>query len=183
PECSSSNLTAADGGVFDYSSLHPCLFRNNPFLSLPILALLLLLQFYILVKTARDHFSAVVDDLSARLNLSPSLGAVTLLSLGNGAPDVFSSVAAVNSGRLRTGFDAILSAGTFVSAFVVGSVAICAAPFAVDAGSFVRDVMFYLTAAMLVFCVYLSAEIYLWQAVGLVCYYAFFVGIVFFMDF
>lgn len=110
------------------------------------------------------------------------MGAVTLLALGNGAPDVFASVAAVRGGQARTGFGAILSAGTFVSAFVVGFVALYAAPFAVDPAPFVRDVLFYLTAAFFLFYVYLSAEIFLWQAVGFVGFYLFFVGIVFSMD-
>lgn len=110
------------------------------------------------------------------------MGAVTLLALGNGAPDVFASVAAVRGGHYRTGFSAILSAGTFVSAFVVGFVAIYAAPFAVDPGSFVRDVLFYLIGASFLFYVYLSGEIFIWQAVGFVGFYLFFVGFVFWMD-
>lgn len=110
------------------------------------------------------------------------MGAVTLLALGNGAPDVFASVAAVGSGNPRTGFGAILSAGTFVSALVVGFVAIYAAPFGVNPGAFVRDVLFYLTAASFLFFVYLSGEIYLWQAIGFVGFYLFFVGFVFSMD-
>ena len=43
-----------------------------------------------------------------------------------------------------------------------------------------RDVLFYLVVALFLFYVYLSAEIFLWQAVG---FYVFFVGIVFWMDF
>ncbi|GFP80652.1 cation/calcium exchanger 5 [Phtheirospermum japonicum] len=178
PECS---LTSSDG-LLNYYSLHLCLFQSNTSLSVPFLALILLLQFYVLVKTAQDRFSVVVTKLSTHLKLSPSMGAVTLLALGNGAPDVFASVAAVRGGQPRTGFGAILSAGTFVSAFVVGFVAIYAAPFAVEPAPFVRDVLFYLTAAMFLFYVYLSAEIYLWQAVGFVGFYVFFVGIVFWMD-
>lgn len=135
-----------------------------------------------LVKTAQSRFSVVVTKLVGHLSLSPSMGAVTLLALGNGAPDVFASVAAVGGGQARTGFGAILSAGTFVSAFVVGFVAIYAAPFSVLPGQFVRDVLFYLTAALFLFYVYLSAEIYLWQAVGFVAFYLFFVGVVFWMD-
>lgn len=95
---------------------------------------------------------------------------------------MFASVAALRGGHYRTGFGAILSAGTFVSALVVGFVAIYAAPFAVDPVPFVRDVLFYLIAAFSLFYVYLSAEIFLWQAVGFVGFYAFFVGIVFWMD-
>ncbi|XP_077219144.1 cation exchanger 11 [Tasmannia lanceolata] len=169
-------------GLFNYSSLHFCHFRENPFLSILILSLILLFQFYFLVKTAQDRFSIIVTKLSTHLNLSPSMGAVTLLALGNGAPDVFASVAAVRSGHARTGFGAILSAGTFVSAFVVGFVAIYAAPFTVDPAPFVRDVFFYLIAALALFYVYLSAEIFLWQAIGFVGFYLFFVGFVFWMD-
>lgn len=181
-KCSPSNLTAGADGLFNYSSLASCFFGGNPYLSAPFLILILLLQFYILVKTAQDRFSVVVTKLAAHLKLSPSMGAVTLLALGNGAPDVFASVAAVRGGQARTGFGAILSAGTFVSAFVVGFVALYAAPFAVDPAPFVRDVLFYLTAAFFLFYVYLSAEIFLWQAVGFVGFYLFFVGIVFSMD-
>ncbi|KAL6989670.1 Cation/calcium exchanger 5 [Sarracenia purpurea var. burkii] len=182
--CSFSLLHCSgdSNGLLNYFSLHFCFFNENPFLSVPFFSLTILLQFYILVKTAQDHFSVVVTKLAAHLNLSPSMGAVTLLSLGNGAPDVFASVAAVRGGHPRTGFGAILSAGTFVSAFVVGFVAIYAAPFSVDAAPFVRDVLFYLTAASFLFYVYLSAEIFLWQAIGFVGFYVFFVGFVFWMD-
>ncbi|KAL8502454.1 hypothetical protein ACS0TY_021553 [Phlomoides rotata] len=88
----------------------------------------------------------------------------------------------LRGGQPIIGFGPILSAGTFVSAFVVGFVALYAAPFAVDLAPFVRDVMFYLTAAFFLFYVYLSVEIFLWQAVGFVAFYLFFVGIVFSMD-
>nr|GEV18454.1 cation/calcium exchanger 5 [Tanacetum cinerariifolium] len=139
-------------------------------------------EFYILVITAQNQFSKIVTTLSRHLNLTPSIGAVTLLALGNGAPDVFASLAAVGNGNGRMGFGAILSAGMFVSAVVVGFVAIYSAPFGVDAVAFVRDVLFYMTACLFLFYVYLSGEIWLWQAVGFVGFYLFFVGVVFWMD-
>ncbi|XAR52576.1 hypothetical protein NMG60_11020719 [Bertholletia excelsa] len=171
-----------DGGLVNYFSLHFCIFNENPYLSIPFLFLFIILQFYVLIKTAQDRFSIVVTKLASHLNLSPSMAAVTLLALGNGAPDVFASMAALRGGQARTGFGAILSAGAFVSAFVVGFVAIYAAPFAVDPAPFVRDVLFYLTAALFLFYVYLSAEIFLWQAIGFIGFYLFFVGFVFWMD-
>ncbi|KAG2260089.1 hypothetical protein Bca52824_079383 [Brassica carinata] len=166
-----------------YLSLHTHVFNQNLLLTIPTLSLLVLLHFYILIQTAQTHFSAVTTKLSDRLALSPSMAAVTLLALGNGAPDVFASAAALRGGQYRTGFGAILSAGTFVSAFVVGFVAIHAAPFGVDAASFVRDVMFYLVGVSFLFYVYLSGEMFVWQAVGFVGFYVFFVGFVFWMDF
>ncbi|XP_024995101.1 cation/calcium exchanger 5 isoform X3 [Cynara cardunculus var. scolymus] len=180
---STHHCSVDSNGLLNYFSFHFCHFHQNPFLSIPFLSLTVVLQFYILVKTAQDQFSVVVTKLATHLNLSPSMGAVTLLALGNGAPDVFASIAAVGGGNARTGFGAILSAGTFVSALVVGFVAIYAAPFAVSPAPFIRDVLFYLTAALFLFYVYLSAEIFLWQAVGFVGFYLAFVGFVFWMDF
>ncbi|KAJ8772045.1 hypothetical protein K2173_027222 [Erythroxylum novogranatense] len=177
--CSSLDPT---NGLINYLSLHFCLFKANSFLSIPCLLLFIILHFYVLIKTAQCHFSVVTTKLTNHLNLSPSMGGVTLLALGNGAPDVFASLAAVRSGQYRTGFGAILSAGTFVSALVVGFVAIYAAPFNVDPGSFVRDVGFYLVGALFLFYVYLSGEISFWQAIGFVGFYVFFVGFVFWMD-
>ncbi|XP_027352599.1 cation/calcium exchanger 5 isoform X1 [Abrus precatorius] len=175
PLCSNKSQS---NGLLNYH----CLFPQNSTLSIPFLSLFLLLHFYILITTAQHHFSIVTTKLASHLNLSPSMAAVTLLALGNGSPDVFSSLAALRAGQYRTGFGAILSAGTFVSALVVGFVAIYAAPFSVDPAPFVRDVLFYLTAAFFLFYVYLSAEIFLWQAVGFVGFYLFFVGLVFYMD-
>ncbi|XP_021742427.1 cation/calcium exchanger 5-like [Chenopodium quinoa] len=183
PTSKRCSILSINGGFLNYLSLHSCIFPSNPIFSLLILFLTLLLHFYILIKTAQTRFSIIVTTLSSHLSLSPSMAAVTLLALGNGAPDVFASVAAVAGGETRTGFGAILSAGTFVSAFVVGFVGIYAAPFCVDPSSFVRDVLFYLMAAFLLFYVYLSGELYFWQAFGFVLFYLFFVGFVFWMDF
>lgn len=181
--CSSYDPDRTNGGLIDYSALHYCFLGRNSLLSIPVLSVFIIFYFYVLIKTAQDHFSIVTTKLSSHLNLTPSMGAITLLALGNGAPDVFSSVAAVRSGQYRTGFGAILSAGTFVSAFVVGFVAIYAAPFSLDPAPFIRDVLFYMIAALFLFWVYLSGEIFLWQAIGFVGFYIFFVGFVFWMDF
>ncbi|KAG6496604.1 cation/calcium exchanger 5-like isoform X1 [Zingiber officinale] len=170
------------GGLINYAAIHFCLLSGSHRLSLPALILILLFHFYVLVSAARDHFTPVVTRLAAHLRLSPSMAAVTLLALGNGSPDLFASVAALRGGHPRIGLAAILSAGAFVSSFVVGAVAILAAPFPLDPGPFVRDVFFYILAASALFYVYLSAEIFLWQAVGFILFYLFFVGFVFWMD-
>ncbi|KAL0919791.1 hypothetical protein M5K25_011909 [Dendrobium thyrsiflorum] len=172
------------GGLVNYSSLHFCLLHSSPLLSFPSLSLLLILLFYLLARTASDHFSPAVSLLSSRLLLSPSMAAVTLLALGNGAPDLFASIAALHTGQARTGLAAVVSAGAFVSAFVVGAVAaLCpTSPFRLEPSPFIRDVFFYLLAASAMFYIYLSAEIFLWQAVGFVFFYVFFVGLVFWMD-
>uniref|UniRef100_A0A0D6R718 Sodium/calcium exchanger membrane region domain-containing protein n=1 Tax=Araucaria cunninghamii TaxID=56994 RepID=A0A0D6R718_ARACU len=170
------------GPLFNYAALHYCYLREHTTLSVSILVITVVIQFYILATAAERHFSRVVARAAALLRLSPSMGGVTLLALGNGAPDVFASMAALRGDNARIGLGAILSAGTFVSAFVLGSVALTSAPFAVKPFPFVRDVFFYIMAATSLFYVYMIGVIFLWQAVGLVLFYLVFVAVVFSTD-
>ncbi|CAI5977108.1 unnamed protein product [Closterium sp. NIES-64] len=111
------------------------------------------------------------------LGLSPSTAGVTLLALGNGAPDVFSSLAAIVGGNPKVGLGAVVSAGAFVTCFVVGCVAVTAAPFPVRPRPFLRDSCLFATGVLLLLLIYLSGHVYLWQAVGLVAFYICFVAV------
>eukprot|EP00897_Mesotaenium_endlicherianum_P009155 jgi/Mesen1/8268/ME000448S07416 len=159
----------------DYSKLHFCTLGGRAWLSVPLLVVGVLAAFYLLADTAEQYFCPVVALMSDLLNLPPNTAGVTLLAFGNGAPDVFASLAAFVGGNPKVGFGAIVSAGGFVTAFVVGCVAAVAAPFAVHRRPFLRDILFYLVAAVCVFLIYCSGVVYLWQSVGLILYYVVFV--------
>jgi Ca2+/Na+ antiporter len=179
--CEMARVYCADDSgrsMVNYLVLHYCGMGGAKWVSVPVLVAVLILAFYILAETAESYFSPVVRRLVEILGLTPSMGGVTLLALGNGAPDIFASLAAIGGDNSRIGFGAILSAGTFVSAFVVGSVALAAAPFAVQPMPFIRDVSFYLGAVCLLFIIYLKGEIVFWQAVGMVSFYVVFVIVV-----
>ncbi|CAI5489392.1 unnamed protein product [Closterium sp. Naga37s-1] len=115
--------------------------------------------------------------MSSMLGLSPSTAGVTLLALGNGAPDVFSSLAAIVGGNPKVGLGAVVSAGAFVTCFVVGCVAVAAAPFPVRPRPFLRDSCLFATGVLLLLLIYLSGHVYLWQAAGLVAFYICFVAV------
>lgn len=103
-----------------------------------------------------------------------------LLSFGDDVADAFNSAAALRVPPPR-GPRAGLAANrhyppwqlAFVSTFFVGAVVtLIAAPFGTLPASFARGVFFYLSlvAATGLFNVYLSTEIFLQQAVGLVLF-------------
>ncbi|TKS78782.1 Mitochondrial sodium/calcium exchanger protein [Collichthys lucidus] len=76
---------------------------------------------------------------------------VTFLALGNGAPDIFSAIAAFShphTAGLAVG--ALFGAGIFVTTVVAGSVALVK-PFAVASRPFLRDVSFYMVAVFWTF--------------------------------
>ena len=68
--------------------------------------------------------------------------------------------------------------GTFVSAFVVGFMAIYAAPFSLNPVTFVRDVLFYLVAALFLFCV-LVPRFFCGRLLGLLGFMCFLLGLCF----
>ncbi|CAI7764379.1 unnamed protein product [Closterium sp. NIES-53] len=135
----------------------------------------LLAALFLLADTADRFFCPTVETMSAMLGLSPSTAGVTLLALGNGAPDVFSSLAAIVGGNPKVGLGAVVSAGAFVTCFVVGCVAVAAAPFPVRPRPFLRDSCLFATGVLLLLLIYLSGHVYLWQAAGLVAFYICFV--------
>ncbi|KAF3796057.1 Cation/calcium exchanger 5 [Nymphaea thermarum] len=180
--CNFSLAYCSSDSLFNYFTLHFCRFHQSLAVSVPVFALIILFHFYFLIQTASLHFSTTVTRLASVLRLSPSMAGVTLLALGNGAPDAFASAAALRVDRPRLGLGAVLSAGAFVSGFVFGIVALYAAPFAVRPSQFFRDGFFYLIATSGMFYMYLTGSVFLWQAVGLIGLYLLFVAVVIWMD-
>lgn len=112
-----------------------------------------------------------------KFHIPYDVAGVTLLAFGNGAPDVFSSIAAFSSGAQHTAINALLGAGVFVTTVVVGVVVLSTHAHA-SARAFVRDCSAYLTALVLLVVVTHSSEIGMNQAVSLPILYAIYVGIV-----
>ncbi|DBA91713.1 TPA: hypothetical protein ACH3X1_003309 [Trebouxia sp. C0004] len=69
---------------------------------------MLLLLFRILGSTAENFFSPILTQLSQELGLPPRLAGVTFLALGNGAPDISSSIAAVRAGQYKMALGSLL---------------------------------------------------------------------------
>ena len=53
---------------------------------------------YCLASTADDYLSPSLEHMTIKFKLAESLAGVTLLAFGNGAPDVFSAIAAASAG-------------------------------------------------------------------------------------
>lgn len=100
-------------------------------------------------STADGYFSPTLASLSDRLRVPHDVAGVTFLAFGNGAPDVFSAIAAYSSGVGETGVNGLLGGAIFVSTVVVGGVAV-ASNVKVQRWAFVRDVGALIAALVLV---------------------------------
>lgn len=131
--------------------------------------------------TAANYFCPSLESLSKLLKLSPTIAGVTLLSLGNGASDVFASIVSfTSSGNGDVGLNGVLGGALFVSSSVVGIISIVISPreISVDKLSFIRDVLFFLFTLSSLLLIVFIGEITFWGALCFVSIYLVYVGMV-----
>ncbi|XP_030225760.1 mitochondrial sodium/calcium exchanger protein isoform X2 [Gadus morhua] len=135
----------------------------------------LLCLFVVLGLTASKFFCPNLSAISTTLRLTHNVAGVTFLALGNGAPDVFSAMAAFShphTAGLAVG--ALFGAGIFVTTVVAGGVALVK-PFTVASRPFLRDVIFYMAAVFWTYLILYRGTIELGETLGYLSLYAIYV--------
>jgi hypothetical protein len=122
------------------------------------------LLMYVLGTTADVYFAPATVQLSNWLHLRPRVAGVTLLALGNGAPDVFSVLAAYRAGQGDLAVGALVGGSMFVTTVVVGAVISASGGSVKAAGMVLRDLLFNLLGSTVLFFMCLSMQATLWEA-------------------
>ncbi|BAT89049.1 hypothetical protein LR48_Vigan09g001000 [Vigna angularis] len=175
-----SNHPCAPQGYIDYLYLFYCQIGSYPSLGYTLLFLWLLILFYLLANTTSQYFCPSLESMSKLLRLSPTIAGVTLLSLGNGACDVFSSLVSFQgSGTRSIGFNTVLGGVSFVSCVVVGTVSIAVRQkrVQIDKSAFLRDVYSLLLVLLTLFGILIFGKINVVGAVAFTMMYAVYVAI------
>lgn len=170
PDCRS------DGGYLDYLEGIFCHFpaRLLP-LAITLYALWLVYLFLILGVTAAKFFCPNLSAISTTLKLSHNVAGVTFLAFGNGAPDIFSALVAFSDPRTAgLAFGALFGAGVLVTTVVAGGIAILR-PFTAASRPFLRDIIFYMAAVLLIFTALYRGRVTLAWALGYLGFYMFYV--------
>ncbi|KAJ8641717.1 hypothetical protein MRB53_018411 [Persea americana] len=168
-------------GYIDYLQLFYCTFGQFVVLGYMILVLWLVLLFYLLGDTTAYYFCSSLESLSNVLKLSPTIAGITLLSLGNGAPDVFSSIVSFNgAGAGDVGLNSVLGGTFFVTSVVVGIISILVSPrqISIDKLSFITDACFFLLALSSLLVILIIGRISIWIALSFTSLYFVYVFIV-----
>lgn len=171
-------------GYIDYLYIFYCSFGTSPLLGYSFMLFWLLVLFYLLGNTASEYFCSSLESLSRLLKLSPTIAGVTLLSLGNGAPDVFSSfVSLMGNGGTNTevGLNTVVGGASFISCVVVGiiSISIRKRPIQVNKSDFMRDTFFYLLVVVCLFLILIQKEVDVWAAMAFSSIYVVYVLVVY----
>ncbi|CAJ1919508.1 unnamed protein product [Sphenostylis stenocarpa] len=177
-----SNDPCVSQGYVDYLYLFYCKLGGSPLLGHGLLFLWLLVLFYLLANTASDYFCPSLENLSKLLRLSPTIAGVTLLSLGNGACDVFSTLVSFKgSGTQDIGFNTVLGGTSFVSCVVVGivSISIRHREIRIKKWALVRDVCFLLLVLLCLLIILITGEVSVPGAIGFCLIYVVYVVVVY----
>ena len=137
-------------------------------------------------STADQYLSPSLEAISEKLSCSESLAGVTLLALGNGAPDVFSAIAAggdsADNGDIMLSVSALIGSSFFITTVVMFLAVNAAEPdkkIRVTQRFFLRDLFFLsLTMAYLLLIMFVFKEINFFVSAGFILIYAVFVVIV-----
>ena len=159
-----------DGNYFNPYQLHYCDFNGNLLYTIPLYLIILSLCFYLLSDTASKYLSNALTILTDKLKLSPNIAAMTFLSFGNGAPDVFSSIAASSNstGDLSMSVGALIGSGICVSCFVFSLVIIfnkLSKSIKVKEKTYIREIVCYLVAILALGLMGVDGVIKLYEAI------------------
>ncbi|KAF2752788.1 hypothetical protein EJ05DRAFT_480940 [Pseudovirgaria hyperparasitica] len=164
-------------GLIPYLEIYYCkLPHAQPFAFIVIVVWLGLL-FSTIGIAASDFFCVNLSTISNMLGLSENVAGVTLLALGNGSPDVFSTFAAMNSNSGSLAVGELVGAAGFITAVVAGAMALTR-PFKVAKKSFVRDVGFFIVASSFALIFLRDGILHLWECIAMVVFYLIYVAFV-----
>jgi len=165
--------------IINYVKVHYCRFRSVPELSIVLHAIWAIILFYLLALTADRFLVPVLTILSDMMGLSPNVAGVTVLAFANGAPDVFTSIAAFTGegGSSDLGVGSLLGVGMFVTSFVLACITIVE-PFRTYRRPFLRDLFFYIASIALFFYIAYDHKVELWEAIVFIVWYLVYVVVV-----
>lgn len=133
---------------------------------------MLLLLFYLLGTAADQFFTPTLEVIGDALKMSPEVAGLTLLALGNGAPDLSTSISSLITEKpidIVTG--GLFGAAMFVSTIVIAAVAFIGKHVKMDAPNFIRDISFYLVSTVGVYFITWDGHVFIYEAVIFLLFY------------
>lgn len=168
-------------GIVPYLRIHYCMLANWPLLSNMIMLSWIFFLLALLKVVADRFFCPALEVIADFFKLPANVAGATLLAFGNGAPDMFTQLAAVSAfdaSAVPMAIGEPLGGGLFVSNVVLAAVVfMCGSGphVQVEKRAFLRDAGFYAGAVCLLIGICVDGKIHLLESLSLCVYYALFV--------
>ncbi|KAI9205859.1 Sodium/calcium exchanger protein-domain-containing protein [Polychytrium aggregatum] len=165
-----------ESGLLNYMKIYYCTFGQSTF-GFGIMLLWLIYIFILFGTAAESYFCPNLSYISSSMLLSQTVSGVTLAALGNGAPDLFSTFSALDSGSVSMALGELLGAATFITLGIVGVVAFIS-PFQFPRRPFVRDLVFFIFSIIWILIIINDGFISQLESIFLILYYCVYVAVV-----
>ena len=145
----------------------------------------LFISFHMLSSTSENYLSPALTKLSSILNCTETLAGVTLVALGNGAPDVLVAIAGGSSGGDDISFTigSIFGAGLFVTSITLALVLDKAGgEISPNKSLFLRDTIFYFIGTSTIIAYGFIGYVTWWMALMFLSLYFVFFGYVLYQE-
>lgn len=169
--------TDEDGGILSYFSLYYCQLAKAQPLALIILLAWLGFLFSSLGIIAGVFLAVNLGSIAQDLHMSDTLAGVTFLALGNGAPDIFSTIAAMKKSSNNLALGELIGAAAFITGVITGSMALIR-QFDVVKISLIRDTVFLLGTMAFLLCILIDGSLRLWHCIIFVVIYVVYILVV-----
>ncbi|EGX96899.1 sodium/calcium exchanger protein [Cordyceps militaris CM01] len=166
-----------DASLISYLDLYYCKLNHAQPVAFVLIVFWLGMLFTTIGIAASDFFSINLSTIATILRLSESFAGVTFLALGNGSPDVFSTLAAMASNSASMAVGELLGAACFISGVVAGSMALVR-EFKVDRRSYVRDICFLIVAVIFTMIFLSDGSLHFWECWAMIAFYLLYVATV-----
>ncbi|GFR44398.1 hypothetical protein Agub_g5630 [Astrephomene gubernaculifera] len=171
-----------DDGWIPYLEVHYCYLDQLELASTAVFLLWIGALFGLMLMVAERFFCPSLELIAEYLRLPPCVAGATLLSFGNGAPDVFTQLAAISSGddtggsspgAISMALSEPLGSGLFVGNVVFALVLFCsgAREVRVQRRYFLKDCLFYLAGVVGVLGCLMRGVVTVWQVAALAALY------------
>ncbi|PKS06677.1 hypothetical protein jhhlp_007428 [Lomentospora prolificans] len=169
-----ANCDDEQPGLVPYLTLYYCTFGYARIAGFVLLLIWLGLLFSTIGIAASDFFTPNLQTIASVLSMPENLTGVTFLAVGNGSPDLFSTVMSMRSNSAAMAVGELIGAASFITAIVAGSI-VMISEFKVDKRSFVRDLLFFIFAVCLTLSFLLDGHLHFFECVIMIAYYGFYV--------
>ena len=159
---------------------HYCLLNSSILPSIIVFLIFLIILFFILSSTSDLFLSTAMVKLIETYNINQNIAAVTLISFGNCAPDIISSLVASENDNISFSLGSIIGSGMFITSFVLGLVVFKGKDIKVNSLSFNRDLLLYIIALGIIVIIGIRKKINFFYSLGFISIYILNVTLAFF---